>query len=805
MNIKIKGEYLDMPSGIRSEIEELSPIFNDRGTQTMPITVPATPRNLRALCYPTRLDCTYTPAQGADKVEVECNGMARWGVINVISASSAGIEINIGFDNSVAYNTWKNNRLADLSTAKATCLTGGVAAVISSLQNIFRYGNPAKDPVAVFPVLLGAEGTGADICREVLNAHSSTHVLSNETMVKRIIDNTLTEVTVPAGYGISPFLRAWKVIELIFSNLGLTVENNMFQSDSELARLVVLNNTADTCCTGKVVYADLMPDCTVEEFLNSLWVRFGLTYMIDYDNSRVRLDLIRNIVDRHAWPDLTPYTTGLPSITYASPRYIKLSAQTSIDGAAPACERFEDFIKGAAMEDVAKGDNIAGWNSGGIQDAWDGDVREDWGQYDDYDPQDPDYPDPPDPDYDDRDDDTGRDDEERDAQNRDDYGDDIRRAAARTTPAATAVVGREFSTSNWYRLDPHNSRVKNTSTPFFNWDPQPDGLEVLELSSCDEWVTMAGFDHMGLMPYFNVGSRHLHTYIRGNDCEDSSDGETCPLAFMLAFTLYGDYTVGRYCSENGVGEPYLLSDRTYPRMSLLFQFADGLFARFWQRYDEVLRHAVRSVEMDARVSVYDIPGKSMLTPLRLRGVPCLVDSIQYSLDNSAMVSATYKLRVLAAQGSYDIAAEQNVPAIVHGARRLQWFLKSETFEGIEELQENLAAAAAAYVKESGYRPRDNSTGPEDRHFDEWCVDFHGAEPVSATRDALRWDNDPTVPPCLYVGRKLDRTYQAVATYRIYETHYINGRASWEVLPALLGTVKITVQYKVTIVARWVVD
>lgn len=117
------------------------------------------------------------------------------------------------------------------------------------------------------------------------------------------------------------------------ADLGLTVLSNPFKPDSELWRLVVLNNAADSVCTGKIKYADLMPDSTVEEFLNALWVRFGLVYNIDENKHTVSLRFLSDILECGVSEPLDQYIAGTEKITYNERQYVKLSAKTSIEGA----------------------------------------------------------------------------------------------------------------------------------------------------------------------------------------------------------------------------------------------------------------------------------------------------------------------------------------------------------------------------------------------------------------------------------------------------------------------------------------
>ena len=98
-----------------------------------------------------------------------------------------------------------------------------------------------------------------------------------------LINDTPTETSLPEGYGVAPFLYVHRVLDFIFSEFGYTITENPFKTDKELSSLVILNNAADCCVTGILNYADLMPDCTIEDFLNALYVRFGLVYNVSSD------------------------------------------------------------------------------------------------------------------------------------------------------------------------------------------------------------------------------------------------------------------------------------------------------------------------------------------------------------------------------------------------------------------------------------------------------------------------------------------------------------------------------------------
>lgn len=815
LEIRINNEPLDLPAGFSVELEDTNPIFNERGSQSVPATVPATPLNERLLAFPARIDTGEDPNKPERVAVVSDGAYVRRGMVNVTTAGKAeGITFNVGFDNSTAYNRWSDKKLSELSTlptiqGEDVGFENGVAGIIDYLSSLYTRPEPDRDPLAVFPLAVGNESIQVDsntkIYWEVLNAPTSGGGLRTPTAVKRVIDGTVTDVTVPEGYCISPFLRVWRLLELVFADLGVTIEKNEFKTNAELARLVVLNNAADAICIGELRYSDLVPDCTVSDFLNALWVRFGLTYNINFDTKRVTLRFLRDIIKSPAGREITSITTGAELINYEARQYVKLSAKTSLEGAAPATERFEDFIKGLDVGGVHLGTHVSQWtfidDGSGDGGRWDGDVRDDF-----WDPEDPDYPDPepPEPDYPEPDDD--RDD------GRDEYS--LAAAPAKATAKTAAntsntFLAREFITGTWYKLDSQNRKVRESSSSFFNWDPATPDLDALDLSSDDECVPIVRVNTVGLgtgnyindkCPAYLTGARHYHSYIKGS--EDAKDtGESTPLAFAIAYTV-GGKSFGRINAEGDDGQPLTMDDGSHPTLSLLFQFKDGLFVQFWAKYDEILRHGNRSVEVPARIDKMDFLQLDTLTPVVFRGVRCLIDKMTYQLPTGKEIQTDLTLRTISTHGNYNIKQEQNVPDFSAAARHLEWFLKSETYsDAMLTVIDNKMAAARKYRTDTGYQAH----GVEGDYYD---VTAAGAVPKSIARAALTWQTDTTKPKPAAHGARNSRKYNALLTYDIFEVHdmsYQDGPEDWELDELPLGQVTITVEYSVELVARWVYD
>lgn len=800
IEIKIKGEAIDLPEGFSIEIEETNPVFNERGSQTVPATVPVTRRNARLLGAPQRIDAADDPNLPQPATELTEGGIIRSGVLNVTEADrKEGITFNIGFDNSTVYAAWEKKKLPELSGLPEVFSGLTPEGTALRLNNVYHgeesSAYPFEKDMAIFPVAVSreeyssSEASGKKTYWEILNIQGDgPWPFSPPATVKRIINGEPTDVKVPPGYGTTPFLRVWRVLELVFSDMGLTLKSNPFYTNPDLRRLVVLNNTADAICRGKVSYAELMPDCTVEEFMNALWVRFGLVYDINFSSRKVALAFIRDIISRCPLMDITGLTAGTEKIIFPEKQYIKLSAQTSIEGAAPSVERWEDFTRGIDTRNIHLGRSVNDWKYLSGSGSWNGDERDDYDRdngydpYEDYDP-DYDYPEPLEP-WEEEDDDRwdGRDDDRDD--DRDDGRDDDRdqgdtrsgsssgeeaETADREESTADSFLAREFVTGSWYLLDENNGDVKQSSSSFFNWDPQTDGLSPLELSSDDECVpvgrvsntgTSTGHSINALMPLYLVGSRHFHSYIKGSDSRDDEEGTT-PLAFMFAFTTEGG-TVGRLSPEGDDGMPIKPSDGSTPRLSLYWQFRDGLFSRFWKEYDEFLRHGNRQVETTVRLNKYALSDFDMLSVYNLRGVRCLPDTLTYSLPAGNTTLAELRLRTLRTQGSYDIKSEQRIPPFSSGTRSLGWGLYKENF-GERLATDEWKALTVAFIRDmTGYEDH----GPEGNSY---RISAESIVVTSVVREGITWMTDPELPSAK-LGNSIVRKYNARVYFDVYEVH-----------------------------------
>ena len=271
------NEALDIEQGFSIEIEDTSPIYNERGSQTTSVSLPKTKRNNQYAGYAGRLDLKNKPC--VDKRVTLSEGVYhRTGKIN-INQYSKGYHCNIGFDESELYNAWDGVSLQSLDWPTYSP-SGGISAVISHLNQV--YNNTVTADYHIFKAIVTCQEKDGTTYFEYLNEILGTSTYNNVSLVSAartetfLINGDEVAVDLPEGYAISPFLKVSYILEKIFSVYGYKIVESPFADHVQLSRMVVMNNSADTIVKGFIDYNDLLPECTIIEFLNSLYCRFEI-------------------------------------------------------------------------------------------------------------------------------------------------------------------------------------------------------------------------------------------------------------------------------------------------------------------------------------------------------------------------------------------------------------------------------------------------------------------------------------------------------------------------------------------------
>lgn len=346
--LTVKGQ-LDLPSDFSFTIEQNSPAFSPEGTQSIPVTVPPSSRNLQVLDFPTRLGRSEKYVRKLS-AKLEAGLLQKDGQFVIESASrDSGIVGALMLNESDLYTRIKdvtlksifgkiirNDFASDPEPVKAwlihivQCMTGEVT-----------------DDFTAFPVAVNySESSGY----QVLNCPDYTTDWGSDPWALKWQARTITSgdktVNLPVGYGITPFLWMYRVIELLFAEYGYTVGNNPFKFNmSPYRKVVLMNNTADTICAGKLRYSDLVPSCTVSEFLQLIEKKYNFHAYINAETKVVDIIALDAVLTSGSDLDISEFVNGDIKQSFLDPQEVSLSSETDLEGAKPAADTIFDLSK----------------------------------------------------------------------------------------------------------------------------------------------------------------------------------------------------------------------------------------------------------------------------------------------------------------------------------------------------------------------------------------------------------------------------------------------------------------------------
>lgn len=181
------------------------------GSQSVPVTIPCTPKNAKITGHAQRIDLGTKTMAGDSSCVIQDGVYVRRGTVNIVSASKkAGITINIGFDNSDAYSKWKETRLNQLTVCPVRTFSDN-EQLTQYMQFVYK-GDVTTD-FAVFPVMIAKPSVNSNnqevFYPEYLNPVNWTagenSLKTRERSENMVVNSTLYSTTLPAGYGITGF------------------------------------------------------------------------------------------------------------------------------------------------------------------------------------------------------------------------------------------------------------------------------------------------------------------------------------------------------------------------------------------------------------------------------------------------------------------------------------------------------------------------------------------------------------------------------------------------------------------------
>ena len=348
MELTTENGQFELPADFSITIERTNPLMSDEGDTTVPMTLPPTPNNLKVAGHKHRIDYGH-PYLDKTEAILRVGPIQKKGRLVMDSVSRHdGIEAVFAFDNSDLYVAAKDKSLKEIF-APVSQTFSSIAAAAIDLLHIYKGDTPGDEDYTVFPVAVSAYESGGETVYQYNNEISLDKQDPQSPVVTQLVYNARMvhegdrDVAVPEGYGLAPFLKLYRMIDLLFDCLGYTVTENVF-SASPYSAIVLVHNCSDALVTSTLRYADLVPSCTLSEFLTWLEAKFHVQASVNSETKTVRVLDMEDRLAAAADMDLSGMVMGDATVVLQPSKRVVLTPTTTIEGTEPAAETFDKLL-----------------------------------------------------------------------------------------------------------------------------------------------------------------------------------------------------------------------------------------------------------------------------------------------------------------------------------------------------------------------------------------------------------------------------------------------------------------------------
>jgi hypothetical protein len=353
MNIQIvdSNKNLDLPLDFEVETTVTNPLFNDEGSQSPSVALPPTSNNFSQLGHPERHDLSKKMIDR--RVAVEHGIYRQYGKMVVVDAEKTqGINTSIIYDEAEFWNKVNDTDISKLNWE--TINFGSVTAAITACEGWMN--NPDSGDFCVFPVILEKYEKDDKVGYYAVNLnYSGSNQLEARLVRKENIKSgsKWAEITNPVGYAVTPFIKLHVFLQKLFTLLGFQLDEQPFTENPQLKRLCLLNNTRDTIVAGKIDMASIVPNCTVNELIDTLQAK-GVQVFFKSETQTVSLKFIKEVITADPATDLSEFRSSPYKNKYSKQKQLKLSSAKSIEYAETDGETFSEFKKKYGTEFIYK-------------------------------------------------------------------------------------------------------------------------------------------------------------------------------------------------------------------------------------------------------------------------------------------------------------------------------------------------------------------------------------------------------------------------------------------------------------------
>lgn len=311
------GESFDLFPDTEIELTRYNPFFNDLGEQSIPVSIPATQKNLQLLGHPDRVDNINKPDSRLN-TQIQSGAFAVVGRQAILSAQAKGnIETSFYLHEGAFYEKIEDITLFEIFENKKISFPD-ITAAINFMYSLV----PGNDPrFAVHEVM-----TDQYTLNEITSATTAQgyYKFKHEVDVTETIDSKT--VSIPKGFYITPFIKVKYVLQEVLSHLGYTLATS-FLDQVPFSNLLFLNNNLDTIVNNSINYVDLVPDISVKTLFDVIR-KFGVELRPDEINKIIYLTQFDETLTTAPLVDLSQYSVSKPVVNYHNQyKQLKLTSE----------------------------------------------------------------------------------------------------------------------------------------------------------------------------------------------------------------------------------------------------------------------------------------------------------------------------------------------------------------------------------------------------------------------------------------------------------------------------------------------
>lgn len=282
-----------LPAEFRPELSRTNPFLSDEGSQSVPLTLPASDHNLKIIGYLYRTTSTKRPIY---KLPVIMADGVIWmrGTLRIEQIhKKEGINCTFYTNEGQLYEKIKDYQLKDLNwpkyTGEGSDITAKARYWMNKFLEIMGNTNNTNSDYYVFSAttnyvfVTNYERQYDDTL--IINQYSQPNdtilfEARNERKYKDGYGENATEYTVPVGYGVTPFLRLGYILRHVFEYFGYKLSINIFDTETSLKQICLLNNVADAIVSGVLDYGQLIPQTlSVEDLIKNVRKKFSVEFI----------------------------------------------------------------------------------------------------------------------------------------------------------------------------------------------------------------------------------------------------------------------------------------------------------------------------------------------------------------------------------------------------------------------------------------------------------------------------------------------------------------------------------------------